>query len=831
MRRQKRSSPAIFLICAAIALLAAIANQMGWFDHLETKTIDELFRRRHRLNTWLKRVHVSGNVALVAVDQKSVEPSMSKSKHADRWGSGGWVTRDHWRNAIYFLVNHEKPSVVAYDILFLPYRTQSGSKGNSAGSEGGLIDQFLKGKKMPFREMVLEEDFPRLDLLNALDYACNTAFASRFYDVEDARSEGKIMPHFIMAYDFTRKEVEGGTVWNVGQEGVEDRVKCLKRQAIPAAWIHNVPPDYPYADNATLPFEELATAPVHLGFINVPRDPDGNIRRVPLVLGFRDPTHHDGPVFVPSIALRACLLHMGISLESKATQGIPSAASGMRVEFGREIRLWNREREIHIPVDRHGNLFLNFEGTIADFPRVPYIDILRYGEVLDAEAVGKLPDTPEMKAHLELAHEVKRRLENKIALIGLTFTAGGDIGPCAIDSNVPYVFIHVAAIDNILRASFMRPMEAAPVIVLLAGLLGFMGIANAFPQAHLSAVGTAGVLAGFPLAAMVLFYFNITCVPIVLPELSALVAFGAISLYRYQVEQKGRIEIRKKFSAMVSGRVLQYMEDHPERLSGERREATMFFSDVAGFTSISEKLSPEQLSQILNDYLTPMTDLILSRDGYVNKYAGDGIMAIWGVTYPQPDHAVQTCLSALEQQEKIRELKPVFVEKYNVPLKVRMGLNSGIVSAGNMGSRNRYEYTVMGDPVNFAARLEPANKDYGTLIMIGEQTYALAKEQIVGRLLDRIVVYGKTEPVAVYELVGRKGEVPDPLLETIAHFEKGLRLHWERDWKGALAAFEAALRLLPADPPSHTFIKRVKEYETQPPTPEWKGEYVRHGKS
>ena len=173
----------------------------------------------------------------------------------------------------------------------------------------------------------------------------------------------------------------------------------------------------------------------------------------------------------------------------------------------------------------------------------------------------------------------------------------------------------------------------------------------------------------------------------------------------------------------------------------------------------------------------------------------------------------------------------MFRKKYEVELKVRMGINSGIVSAGNMGSQNRFEYTVMGDSVNFAARLEPTNKDYGTLILIGQKTYELAQKDMVARKLDRLVVHGKTEPILVYELVGKKGEVASEKVKVCRFFEQGLEYYWSRSWAQAIEAFQEALKITPDDSPSKIFIQRAKELQETPPTIDWKGEYVRLGKN
>ena len=235
---------------------------------------------------------------------------------------------------------------------------------------------------------------------------------------------------------------------------------------------------------------------------------------------------------------------------------------------------------------------------------------------------------------------------------------------------------------------------------------------------------------------------------------------------------------------------------------------------------------------MINTYLTPMTEIILESHGYLNKFLGDGIRAVWGAPRPLADHARQACRAALAQQQKIDELRPVFREKFGVELKVRMGINAGPVDAGNMGSLNRCEYTVMGDAVNLAARLEPANKDYGSRIIIGRGTF----EQIQGkgfavRLLDRIIVEGKTEPVEIYELAGLERARSPGEREAAGLFEEGLRLYWERRWDQALERFEAALKIVPDDKATRVFIQRVNAWRQTPPPADWKGEYVREGKS
>jgi adenylate cyclase len=251
---------------------------------------------------------------------------------------------------------------------------------------------------------------------------------------------------------------------------------------------------------------------------------------------------------------------------------------------------------------------------------------------------------------------------------------------------------------------------------------------------------------------------------------------------------------------------------------------------VAGFTKIAESLEPAKLSQLLNHYLSPMTEIIMAREGYVDKYAGDGIMAEWGVPYPSKDHAVQACLAALEQQKKLAEIRSALKEESGFDVTVRMGINTGSVTAGNMGSNRRFQYTVMGDSVNQASRFEPANKEYGTQIIIGETTYAGAKEHLETRLLDKIVVVGKTKPIEIYELIARKGEITEQKRNVVSLYEKALRLHWGRQWDESLSCLADALGLDPEDGPCVRLRDVVASYKESPPPDSWEGEYVRKSK-
>ena len=217
----------------------------------------------------------------------------------------------------------------------------------------------------------------------------------------------------------------------------------------------------------------------------------------------------------------------------------------------------------------------------------------------------------------------------------------------------------------------------------------------------------------------------------------------------------------------------------------------------------------------------------MARGGYVDKYEGDLIMAEWGVPFAAKDHAAKACLAALEQQRELADLRPILRKEFGYDIFVRMGMNSGVVTAGNMGSDKRFQYTVLGDAVNLAARFEPANKDYKTDIIIGELTYEAARDVVEARLLDRIVVKGISRPVGIYELLGEKGRVTPARVRVVDLYVEALRLHWERKWDEATERLAHALELDPQDGPSANLLLRIGWYRENPPSPGWQGEHVR----
>jgi adenylate cyclase len=242
--------------------------------------------------------------------------------------------------------------------------------------------------------------------------------------------------------------------------------------------------------------------------------------------------------------------------------------------------------------------------------------------------------------------------------------------------------------------------------------------------------------------------------------LPILAVFITIVVYRAFTDEKDKKAIRETFGKYLSPKVVDQLVQNPPELGGVDKELTVFFSDIRGFTTLSENMTPQELVNHLNIYLTAMTDIILDYGGTVDKYMGDAIMAFWGAPLPQECHAELACKCALRQMQALAELNKSWPESKRI--NIGIGLNSDIMTVGNMGSKLRMNYTLMGDPVNLGSRLESTNKEYGTHIIVSEFTYALIKDKFIVRELDNIRVKGKNKPVVIYELVDCIGDISAP---------------------------------------------------------------------
>ncbi len=405
--------------------------------------------------------------------------------------------------------------------------------------------------------------------------------------------------------------------------------------------------------------------------------------------------------------------------------------------------------EIRIPIDATGSMLVNFMGppsiaTPGERQTFPIRSYSGYASNPPGLNAAKWPRT--------------RALGNKIIMVG-AFSRGMAADEKPTPVGLMYgVEIHANALNTILMGNFLVHV---PFWVDL-GILLFMVMLVSFLASRLSTIWaflvTIFLILFLFVANSVIFDRYAYIVNFTSPALATFFSLITIIVYRVMTEEKDKKRIRNMFGTYVSPAVVDQILDNPPELGGVDKELTVFFSDIRGFTTLSESMTPQELVQILNRYLTAMTDIILAHDGTLDKYEGDAIMAFWGAPLPQKDHALRACRSALEQMKALQHLNEEFPDKQ---INIGIGLNTGKMTVGNMGSLQRMDYTLIGDHVNLGARLEGTNKQYRTNIIISEYTYGYVKDQMIVRELDNIRVKGKNKPVLIYELIDEK-EMQDP---------------------------------------------------------------------
>jgi adenylate cyclase len=391
---------------------------------------------------------------------------------------------------------------------------------------------------------------------------------------------------------------------------------------------------------------------------------------------------------------------------------------------------------------------------------------------------------------------------------------------------MPGVETHANALQTIFDQNYLSEIgfwENLILLIILSILLYL--IAYNLPTGWGVVLSVLLILIYFGSSIFLFSEFNFIS-EITTPVFLIVFGFGGHTLYQYLLSQKEKKLIQGAFAHYVPEKVVSKILENPDKLQlgGEQQVVSVMFSDVAGFTSISEKLTPTQLVHLLNDYLTEMTEIVLHNNGIIDKYEGDAIMAEFGVPVHYDNHPYMACKSALEMQRKLKEMRD-FWKKQNKPmLKARIGINTGEVIVGNMGSRNVFDYTVMGDHVNLGSRLEGANKFYGTNIMISEFTHEYVKDLFYTRPLDLIKVKGKDKPINVYELIAfKEDKLKDNYLQMLEFYEKGINSYKTRNWDDAIDNFEHCLRLVPVDSPAEEYRRRCIEYKFNQPAEDWDG--------
>lgn len=549
------------------------------------------------------------------------------------------------------------------------------------------------------------------------------------------------------------------------------------------------------------------------GFVNTPPSRNDPIRRkIPLVVAFR------GQVY-PSLVLQCLMQFEGISTEA------------VEVRLGDSILLARPDgSKRRIPIDGQGAMLLNYRGRGAFKPYSEYIQLMQqlheHGEAVE------LPDSVP-------------RVDGRILLIGQMAEGLTDFGATPFSSLEPLVLVQAVALNTILRSDYLHLVPLWQILFgwlpIAWGTLFFLRKSSVFWGVAVPLL----VVVAYVGLAFLFFWQRSWQWPVFLPVLGFLVVNGYALADRIVLEMRAKSRIKNLFGTYVSPEVVDQMVSSGEdpKLGGRTAEITAFFSDVQGFSSFSETLEAERLVALMIDYLTAMTDILIQRGGTLDKYIGDAIVGMYGAPLPFPDHAHRACASTIEMHRQLAELREKWRREGGWPgivceMRTRIGLNTGPAVIGNMGSPRRFNYTMMGDSVNLAARCESGAKSYGVYTMVTGETRTAAmaaKDDIAFRYLDKTVVKGRTQPVEIYEVMGFTADLSAESAGCIEIYSTGIERYLARDWDGAASAFSRSASLEPFRPglqpgvhenPSLVMIGRCAEMKTAPPGDDWDGRHV-----
>lgn len=540
----------------------------------------------------------------------------------------------------------------------------------------------------------------------------------------------------------------------------------------------------------------LADGAKSFGFFNEISDSDNTYRRSPMLIRY---SHDDFDDFYPSLDVEAVRQYENLTDNDV-------------------VAFLNQDGIDHIRLGKHifrpdydGSVVVNYAGPYKTYKHYPMIDVIN----------GKFPPGT---------------FKDKLVVFGPTAIGIGDIRPTPFhDADYMGVEIHANVMDNILHSAepgrgFITRSYREEMID-IAFLLTFgLGLGYWFSRTKPLTATFSAVAALLIFGWVVYFAFAHygMWLSFVVPAGTLVANYATITSFRMIFEEREKRKVRKTFERYVSPGVIALIEKDPKKYfktGGESKELTVMFSDIRDFTRLSEGLTPNELVQLLNHYLGDMTDILFTRWGTLDKYIGDAIMGFWGSPFPQDDHAIRACACALDMRAKLKELNAQWAAEGRKQLAIGIGLNTGEVNVGNMGSSKRFAWTVMGDNVNLASRLEGITKEYHVQCVVSEATYRAAKDHYVFREIDRIRVKGKTLPVTIYELLDwARNEALHT--ERIARFSEALTAYRRQQWEEAIDLFRKMQARFPDDGPAQTFVLRSHDLMEAPPEPDWDGVYA-----
>lgn len=546
------------------------------------------------------------------------------------------------------------------------------------------------------------------------------------------------------------------------------------------------PPRFPEAVAPAAPIAPLAAATPHLGFLQLSTDPDGSVRRAPLLMA------NEGRLY-PSLALQVAWNALGRPPREVVV-----------TDLGPEGLSLGPER--FVATDELGRILVNFSVPPGGFPRISLARVAR----------GDFPPGT---------------FRDRVVLVGSTAQGIASSMRTPVAAYHPGLEIHASVVDNLLRGtSLVRPgwyvgLDLAAILLLGGVACLALGRLGALTETVLA----LGHLVGYVAFQVWLFHRHGVALTLVFPLMALVVAWGWITLERYLMERRQRRQVEGAFGRYVAPRVMDQMLRQPEqlRLGGEERVITVLFSDLKGFTSCSEALGPARMVDLMCEYFEEMTAQIYHQDGLLKEYVGDEIMALFGAPLEQPDHAARACRAAMAMRDRLAELAAQWQARGLPPLSARWGVNSGEMLVGNLGSSYRFSYGALGDNVNLGSRLEGLNGQYGTEIMIGENTEALVRDQFHLRELDSVRVKGKARGVRVFQLLGEADQPLEASLEALLPaYARALKAYRSQRFEDARRHFQAVQEIDPGDGPTRVMLERCELYLASPPGEDWDGVFT-----
>lgn len=573
-------------------------------------------------------------------------------------------------------------------------------------------------------------------------------------------------------------------------------VRAIDKEAYQILHQHSIPihgtkfpfPRATYIDER--PFDSLANLAAGVGHILLHPDTiDGVIRSVPFFVEYAGDYY---PTFGAALAFAAAQIDLN-------TITVEATETGLLVRAG----------QLEIPLQPSGDLQIDYAGPNDIYKQISLQEVLDAFVKQDAAALSIF--------------------KNAIVIIGPTARSIGDHNATPLADISPNCFVHANVYDQIMMGKYItRASSTAQWTVLLIMAL-IVTIAAILLKLRWSAPIGILLIAGYVGFAYSTFVENGEMYYLVEPLFALFFCYASAMSYNAATEGRQKSQIKGMFEKYVDRSVVQQLIDNPAllKLGGEEREVTTMFADIEGFTAMAEKMGPQNTVAMLNSYLTEMTNVILEEYGTIDKYIGDSIMAFWGAPLADKDHAYHACSSALNMQRKLLALHTKWIHFGRPVVNQRIGVNTGKAVVGNMGAEERLNYTAVGDAVNLASRLEGVNKEYGTRLLMSDNTYRQVHDRILSREMDLVVVVGKTEPVRIYELIGHADEAQtDATKHFLEFYHNGLESYKKRAWKSAIDQFQQALSIRRDDIVSNLYIQRATLFIDSPPPDDWNGVFV-----